>query len=908
MTTNPHLEQAFGKIDSDYAFLMDCLREVLSEMGKPALAAILPGGGSTITDAGGELDEVEIMHVLSIAFQLLNLVEENVAAQSRRKREARAGLLEEPGLWGENLKHLTGAGFTGEWIARRLSSIHVEPVLTAHPTESKRSTVLHLHRSLYLHMVQLENQMWTPVEREDLRRGIQSILERLLRTGQILMHKPEVEQEVKGILYYLSEIFPPILRKMDLRLRAAWREAGLDTTLLADPQTLPRLSFGNWVGGDRDGHPLVTAEVTRKTLTRFREAGTAVVREQLVHLFHDLSLTSEYQTPPPALLRRTKELEDHLRGAGVEAAWRPRLEPWRHYVHLLRTRLDLGGAAGYTSPAALAADLRVLRESLFAIGASRIAEFEVLPVERIIGVFGFHLASIDIRQNSAFHDKAVEQLLQEAGFSDWQFSQWPEEKRLAFLEKELESPRPFANSHADLGPEAAAVLDCHGVLRDHLLEYGPEGVGSLIVSMTRSLSDLLTVYLLTREAGLTRKGQGGLVCDVAVVPLFETIEDLEQAPGIMSRFLAHPLTRRSLAARMGRRPVQQIMVGYSDSSKDGGYLASQWTLYRAQEALAEAARSSRVELCFFHGRGGTPSRGAGPTHRFLEALPQGSLTGHFRMTEQGETISQKYGNAITAVYNLELLQAGVTACTLRGKAMWQKDEDFLRIAHRLSKYSEQAYRALLTSDGFIDYWAEATPIDALEMSSIGSRPARRTGRRSLEDLRAIPWVFSWNQSRHFLTSWFGAGSALERLRDQHPEDFEILKRMIARWPLLRNVFYNVETSLASADPELMELYASLVRDESVRRRYFQWISGEYRLSGALIDEVFQSPRAIRRPRMIKTIMMRDAGLRQLHRHQVKILREWREVRAAGREGEAERLLPGVLLSINAVSAGLRTTG
>ncbi|MCC5877893.1 MAG: phosphoenolpyruvate carboxylase, partial [Candidatus Sumerlaeia bacterium] len=728
MPATSYIDFAFQKIDQDYAFLINCLREVLIDLGKPALAEILTEEEITSKTSPPPSPE-DVMHILSISFQLLNLVEENVAAQTRRRRESDGEILHEPGLWGQNLRQLQEAGITPKKIAERLSSVRVEPVLTAHPTESKRSTVLHLHRSLYLHMVQLENQMWTPMERDELRRGIQSHLERLLRTGQILMHKPEVEQEVKGILYYVRDIFPNILKKMDAHFRRSWEDAGMDPSLVAFPENLPRLSFGNWVGGDRDGHPLVTPEVTRDTLDRFREVGTGVVRTQLQEVFNNLSLSSEYQEAPTNLIRRTHEIEEFLRSHGIETGWRPRLEPWRHYVHLLLTRVDEVGPARYRQSAELLKDLRILRDSLLDIGSHRLAESDVMPVERLLSVFGFHLAAMDIRQNSDFHDRAVEQLLKEAGFEDCAYSEWPEEKRLAFLDRELRSPRPFTSERSQLGKEATAVLGCYRVVYQYIQKNGPEGIGSLIVSMTRSLSDLLTVYLLAREAGLARNTRDGLVCDVSVVPLFETIDDLERAPDILKGFLSHPITARSLAARMGNRPIQQVMVGYSDSSKDGGYMASQWTLYRAQEALAAAARNSRVEVCFFHGRGGTPSRGAGPTHRFLEALPQGSLTGHFRMTEQGETISQKYANAITAIYNLELLQAGVTACTLRSDTFWQKDEDFLRIAARLSEYSEEAYRALLTRDGFIDYWAQATPIDALEHSTIGSRPARRTGRR-----------------------------------------------------------------------------------------------------------------------------------------------------------------------------------
>lgn len=908
MTESNLLPFAFHKIDEDFSFLLQCLREVLVEMGRPALAAIIPQPGVDIEGDDQALEPAEVMHLLSIVFQLLNLVEENAAAQARRRREAAGELLYEPGLWGQNLRQLQAAGFTGRQIAECMGRVHVEPVLTAHPTEAKRPTVLHIHRALYLVLVQLENQMWTPMERDDLKRQIMALLERLVRTGEIVHSKPDVRSEADNILYYLDEIFPPIIRKMDVRLRATWQEAGLDPALLADPRHYPRLSFGNWVGGDRDGHPLVTAEVTAETLARFRRHGIQIVRNLLTQLFNNLSLSAEFHPTPKSLQKRARELEALLDRHGRRVDWRGGIEPWRQYANLLLARLGAEGEAGYRCSSELAADLSLLRESLVEVGAARIAASEVVPVERILQVFGFQLAALDIRQNSAFHDRAIGELLVAAGMDDADYPNWPEEKRLAFLESELRTARPFAHCTANPGPHASAVLSCYRVLTRHIRDHSREGLGSLIVSMTRSLSDLLGVYLLAREVGLARMVKGGLACDLPVVPLFETIDDLERAPGIIKEFLRHPITRRSFAERGESRHVQQVMIGYSDSSKDGGYIASQWSLYKAQSAIAAAARAARAEVCFFHGRGGTPSRGAGPTHRFLEALPHGSLTGHFRMTEQGETIAQKYANAITATYNLELLLAGVTASTLKGGSMARQDEDFERIAQRLADFSREAYQSFIKAPGFLTYWSQATPIDALEVSFIGSRPARRTGRRSLEDLRAIPWVFSWNQSRHFLTGWFGLGSALHRLRAEHPRDFEILTRQIGRWPLLRNAFYNAETSLASASEEHINLYAGLVAEQDIRARFLDIILGEMRRTGELISAVFGSSCNQRRPRMVKTLKMREAGLRRLHRHQVQLLATWRGHLAAGHKDRADELTPAVLLSINAISAGLRTTG
>lgn len=912
--TDIALPGMFSKLDEDYRFLLACLREVLHDLGEHAVADSIPSpyeDRPKRASSKRRIDTSREMHVLSITFQLLNLVEENAAAQTRRHRESVEGLLHEPGLWGQNLRQLQRTGWTDRQIARALPTMHVEPVLTAHPTEAKRPTVLQIHRAVYLLMVSLENQMWTPMEREELRRQIKTHLERLLLTGEILLRKPDVTFELENVLYYLREVFPPVLAKLDLRLRQSWIDVGFDPKLIANPETYPRLTFGDWVGGDRDGHPLVTADVTRHTLIHLREAGLGVIRAQLDALVQKLSLSSALQPPPPSLIKAISRLLDELGTEGEAAITRNPMEPWRQFVSLVLLKLGhhlQGQGSRYRYREELAADLSLLRYSLIEVGAARLAEGDLFPVERILAVFGFHLASLDIRQNSKFHDRAVSQLLQAAGVGNYHFENWSEKDRLQLLNEELKSPRPFATKKTPVGKEAETLLNCYRVLSDYHDEFGGEGLGSMIVSMTRSLSDLLVVYLLMREVGLARMEKGELYCVLPVVPLFETIDDLHHSHSIIEAFVNHPVTRRSYQYLHGsNRPVQQVMIGYSDSNKDGGYLTSLWALYGSQKEIVHTADRAGVDICFFHGRGGTPSRGAGPTHRFLEALPPNSLMGRFRMTEQGETISQKYANAITATYNLELLLAGVTATTLKHRRRAEDDQEFAAVMNRLADYSREAYQKLLHGEDFLAYWSQATPIDALEQSAIGSRPARRTGQRNLDDLRAIPWVFSWNQARHYLPGWYGLGSALERIEKEHPKQFELVISRNADWPILRNAIYNVETSLASADLELMAEYASLVESRSIRKRHYDVIAEEYKRTERMIDQIFDAPREKRRPRMIKTLALRNAGLQRLHRHQIRLLREWRALRKTD-EKKAAEILPDVLLSVNAIAAGLRTTG
>jgi phosphoenolpyruvate carboxylase len=499
------------------------------------------------------------------------------------------------------------------------------------------------------------------------------------------------------------------------------------------------------------------------------------------------------------------------------------------------------------------------------------------------------------------------QLLTAAGLDDADYPAWPEAKRLELLTQELRSPRPLAHGLAQLGAEAQDVLDGYRTLASHGEEFGYDGLGSLIVSMTRSVSDLLAVYVLAREAGLVRPTADGLVCRLPVMPLFETVEDLAAAPDILHRFLQHPITERSLP-RHHDRPVQQVMLGYSDSAKAAGIFAGQWALYQAQKQLTAVARLFGVTVRFFHGRGGTVSRGAGPTHRFLEALPHGSLAGLFRATEQGETISQKYANLLTAAYNLELLLAGVTATTLRHQRAAPDVDDLDAVMQHLAAHSQQAYQDLLAEPGFLTYFAQATPIDAIEESRIGSRPTRRTGERTLEDLRAIPWVFSWTQSRHYLPGWYGLGYALQQLAREQPAVFERLEQAIPRWPYLRYVLGSIETNLVSADLDIMRQYAGLVGDADVRHRVFHLITHEYLRTRRFLERVLGGNVQTRRPRLWSTVQWRAAGLRALHEMQIRLLSQWRDCLAAADAAGAAALLPRVLLSVNALASGLRTTG
>ena len=910
------------KVDRDLDFLMQCFREVLEEAGEQALAHSLPWQGAPASSPD-PLPSERLFQAYSIAFQLLSMVEQNAAVQHQRITESEYGLAAIQALWGQCLQQIQERELSDRQIAAALPRIQVELVLTAHPTEAKRTIVLEHHRNLYLSLVKRENQMWTPYEQRTIREEIKTLLTLLWRTGEILLQKPDVTSERQNIIHYLYTVFPDVLPVLDLRLQDVWEYCGFDPELIRAPQSLPQLRLSTWVGGDRDGHPLVTAEVTQQTLSELRLHALQLLQRQLMALAHQLSLSDRLQRPPPALSTDVTRLAAQLGERGQSVLQQDPEESWRQLVNLMLARLPLesvfpDGARIRQAPTCyqrvseLLDDLARLSESLSAVGARRLADTAVRPLIRSVQTFGFHLASLDIRQNSRFHDVAVSQLLSASGMEQTDFPQWDENRRLEFLNRELVFPRPFLRSDMQAGAEAEAVLSSYRVLVDHIHAYGQDGLGALIVSMTRSVSDLLSPYLFAREVGLAISTPNGLACLLPVVPLFETIDDLRRSPEILRAFLDHPMTRRSLEEQRRQAGTdyvaQQVMIGYSDSNKDGGLFASLWSLYRAQAALTQVGQEAGVRIRFFHGRGGTTSRGGGPDHRFVKSMPYGARNGDLRMTEQGETIAQKYANRIMAVYNLELLLAGVTRAALLDWYCPEPEHPLEPTMDWLAECSHQTYASLLATEGFLAFFRQATPIDVIEESRIGSRPARRTGQPTLADLRAIPWVFAWGQSRFHLSGWYGVGSALAALYAQYPKQFAAVRHHLYTWAPLHYILSNAATSIAAADVEMMHEYAMLVEDTGLRDRVFKKISAEFERTRQMLEQIYDGTLAKRRPNIHGMLQMRREALRTLHRQQITLLRRWRGMRRQSKDEEATTLLSSLLLTVNAIAGGLGATG
>ncbi|MGA3185942.1 MAG: phosphoenolpyruvate carboxylase [Bryobacteraceae bacterium] len=867
------LREGFSKWTDDFNEIRGFFSEMLEEEGDADLAAFLR------SCFGGEPPQLASLparycQALSIVFQLLDIVEENTANQFRRRAEDPRRQEGEPGLWLYNLADLRQRGFSEAALRSAMEQVSVEPVLTAHPTEAKRATVLEHHRAIYLLLVERDNRRFTEVEAAIFRRRLKAALERLWRTGEIRAERPQVESEVQGVLHYLRWVFPDVVELLDQRFQHSW-SAEFGTP----PPNLPRLAFGSWVGGDRDGHPLVTPEVTARTLVLLRHNALAVARDRMRKLGATLSL-AESEVPVPTILRDRIALLREILGEETarKAIDRNPREPWRQFVNLMLARLDhVDKPGGYRSASEWIEDFEVLEASLREAGAHNVADMDVRPAVAQARVFGFHLATLDIRQNSQYHDRAMAGLLRAAGFADYDFPNWSEAKKLEFLNRELQTLRPFTGPHMNLDPEAVHVTALFRVLRAH----GTQGLGPVIVSMTRSVADLLVVYLLAREGGLLVEGPA---CELAVAPLFETIRDLENSAGILDAFLSHPVSKRRLANDL------VVMLGYSDSNKDGGVLASQWSLHRAERDLTAVAKKHNTSLTFFHGRGGTVGRGAGPTNVFLDALPQGSLTGKMRVTEQGEVIAQKYANRVTATFQLERLLAGVTRTSLLHSVPDPQTQPLESIWPQVAEISFEKYRKLVEMEGFVTFFRQATPIDVIEQTQLGSRPSRRSGAGTLDDLRAIPWVFSWSQARFHLPGWYGVGTALHWLRREHLED----------WPFLSYLLHNVEASLMMANPELMHLYASLVEDEEIKTRVFDTIFEEYKLSVSVIEQLFGDA-ATHRKRLAQAIRLRRNALDQLHKEQVRLLRTWRS-------DPKEETLTALLLTVNAIGMGQKMTG
>ncbi len=914
------IKRTLGKPYSDLEFLLQCFSEVLIENKEQILVQYIPWFTDHMPDQS-KVDKDKLFHLFSVCFQLLNLAEVNGAVQNRRAKMEQNGLANINGLWANVLIDLKNQGADEQLIKQEFQNIYVEPVLTAHPTEAKRPVVLSLYRELYLLLVKRENSMYTSYEQEEIKNDIKQVLHKLWYIGEIFIQKPEVESELENVVHYFNKVFPDVLPILDMKLQQAWKAAGFDAELIQNTELFPTLHFGNWVGGDRDGHPFVTSEVTAFTLKILRLHALSNLNNLLDDLSDKLSIYCNKSKLKSEFITRLTILEKEQKSTFQSYYF----EPFRQYIHLLMLKLPLverieGGielrdiAISYHNSEELMSDLRLLKETLQVFGAASVARYDLQKVLRHIKVFGFHLAHLDIRQNSKHYEDALLEIIRSSLPDQFDLIKKDRLRYEKFILDELKNNRPFNNRIDSLKSELAReVIKTYRILAKHIFKYSERAIGSLIVSMTHNEYDLYLVYLFMREAGLSHYSADGLVCPVPVVPLFETIDDLMNSAEILEMFLSHPVTKNSLIYLKQQRGwptlVQEVMIGYSDSNKDGGIIASAWYLYYTQLKLTEVGKKHGVNIRFFHGKGGTISRGAGPTHWFLRSLPVGTLNGFIRITEQGETIERKYANKINAVYNLELLLAGVTRQTVLNKMnSGQIDKTNYNLFEYMAKESYQAFKELTHHPSFISFYEQATPIDAIESSKIGSRPARRTGKRTLADLRAIPWVFSWTQSRMNISSWYGVGITFQKMKKNQPQMYAELKKLGKTDDFLRYVLTNIDTSLAATDESIIQLYAELVEDEHVKNEILQLLLVELKLTREMMMDLLGSPISERRKNHYYSTQFRAAALEPLHREQINLLKAWRQARRNGDPQQEEILLYSLLRCINAIATAMGTTG
>lgn len=917
MSLSPLFEKTqnqLGKPYLDLQFLLSCLADVLEESGWEAMAKALPWLNEP---QGNSPLPGNLIPIYSICFQLLNMAETNGAIQQRRRKTDEAGAVAINGSWMQSLQRLREQGVTEDQMLRQLPLTVVEPVLTAHPTEAKRATMLEHHRTLYLLLVQRENSMYSEVERDFNKSEIKQALDRIWRTGEIFTEKPDVADELRNVMHYLTQVFPDLVSLVDRQLLAAWKQANFDVAKLHQAHAFPQIRLGNWVGGDRDGHPFVSAAFTAATLRDFRLHALIVVRRSLLQLVQRISYSAWPEDCPAWFQQRLVQMRQELGAAGETAFARNKGEAFRQFVNLCITKLPVQVERGhatallsfegcYVSAGELVADLHLLQRAFYTMQSPRAARYDVHETIRIVETFGFHLASIDIRQNSAFHEKAIDQLLEASG-SALRYSQLNEKERLQWLAEELQGMRPFTGQSTHLLAEAESVVSCYRAIAAHGQLYGFKGLGGLIVSMTRSVSDLLAVYLLAREAGLLNRTQHDIGCQLQVVPLFETIDDLEAAPALLDGFFEHPITRATLEKLYPQGNYQQmVMIGYSDSNKDGGILASQWGLHKAQKLLQAVGQKHQTQIVFFHGKGGSISRGAGPAHHFLRALPHGTLGGSLRLTEQGETIAQKYANRVNAAFNLELLLAGTWCESLIHQQALPTANDPVGYMEKLAASSRKAYEHLVHHPGFVPFFRQASPIDVIEQSKIGSRPSRRTGQSSVNDLRAIPWVFSWSQSRFNLTAWYGVGTALAELEACDTEGWHHVQQLVWNDAFFKYVFTNIDTALAATNEDIAQWYAALVEDEKLRAEMSRLIFEELARTRQQVERLLGRPLSERRPNHFHSNLLREEALRPLHLTQLHLLKEWRKTDS--NDPTQEKRLLDLLQTVNAIAAALRNTG
>ncbi|HET6433400.1 phosphoenolpyruvate carboxylase [Dyella sp.] len=834
---------------------------------------------------GMQAEEAEALaRAFATYFQAVNIAE-RVHRIRRRRDYQRSERQPQPESLLDVLARLKAQGVTADELLGWLGRLHVEPVFTAHPTEAVRRSLLEKEQAIVRALVDNFDPTRTPQERKEDDDRIFMALSSGWQTAEASPVQPTVQDEHHHVGFYLAN---PIYRIVPA-LYESLAEALQQVYDVDAP--LPRLlSFATWVGGDMDGNPNVGADTIAASLASQRAHVIEHYMEDVAGLARLLSQTQGRVEVDPQLAARLEDYRARFPAAAKKIRPRHADMPYRTLLTLIGARLEASleddHAEGYTSVDELAGDLELIAHSLAAHHGAHAGAYAVQRVLRRVRTFGLHLARLDVRQDSQVHDDALAALLGDG--------QWAERTP----EQRVERLHPYASGEQSLAPvdeeDAQRMRAVFQAMRDARRRYGTEAVGLYIISMARTAADVLAVLALARHGELAAAGEP-VPLDVA--PLFETVDDLKNAPATLRALLADPVYRTHLKSRGDR---QWVMLGYSDSGKDGGTLASRWGLQRAQVELLEIAQQADIQLAFFHGRGGSASRGGARITPALMSSPRGSVAGVLRVTEQGEVIHRKYGIRALALRHLEQTVGAVLRASLRPREDEPREAEWRERMHRLSAASRTHYRAFVDREGFVQYFRTATPIDVIERMTLGSRPSRRRSMRGVQDLRAIPWVFSWTQCRSILTGWYGLGSALEQGAAEFGE--QALAEMARDWPFFSNMLDDVEMVLAKCDlaiaeafsqlaGELHEPFFALIRDEFARTCH--WV---LRLKGSatLLEQS---------PRLSQSIRLRNPYVDPMSLLQVDLLRRWR---ASG--GEDDALLRALVACVNGVSQGLQNTG
>ena len=882
------------------------------------------------------LDEIgRLVRALSAYFFLANLAEERHRIRVLRQREAESHPHPRAESIGAAVHELARSGMSPAEVEQAIASLDIQLVLTAHPTEARRRTLTRAVRRVRRDLIELEDPRLLPGERAALTRRIATDLDVLWETDLLRPKRPTVLEEVKRSLFVFESLWEVVPGLCDAVRKAL---PGDPDSRHAAGETRPEphdhvdepnpagqresegaasrwLRFGSWIGGDRDGNPFVTPEVTRETLVELRRGAVAKHLDQCLTLFDRLSISSRYHPISDALAEATAQAIARWPDCARRVKRLPETEPYRRWFAVLRYRLERTAeadpfeptpAGAYASVASLRRDVELARRSLLENGHANLAHGDLRAWLDRIDVFAFHLASLDVREDSRSLHAAVGELMAAAKLQD-DYASLDEAGKAAVLTAPVDGDAVRRLDAATLSEGARHTSELFVLLEQAARRFGGEALGMLVVSMTHHPSDALTMLWLSRAAAAWCGDRQA--CLMPIVPLFETIDDLDRCGEVLTAMLELPAYRDHLDACGG---VQTCMVGYSDSCKDGGFLASNWMLFRAQRELARVADAHGVGLTIFHGRGGSLGRGGGPAARGILSLPSDSVRGRIRMTEQGEVLAERYDEPEIARRHVEQVAwATLKVSADHGDGVDSQWEAMLTAA---ADAGLDHYRAFRNHPGFMAYFDHATPIRTIETLPIGSRPSRRRERRSLDDLRAIPYTFAWTQSRHLLTAFYGLGIGLETAarghRDGEDAGWATLGEMYRRWPAFAAILDNAELGLAKADPFIARLYADRLADQPQAAELWPLYEAEYDRSVAALQRVTGREALLESiPWLARSIKVRNPYIDPLNFVQVELMER---AEAAARDGaedrEAERIAELLRLTVHGVALGLRTTG